>query len=254
MLRPGRSRATSYSSVDRRRRRRAPRPGARSSTPRAPVGRSTRNGGDAARGPLGDANIPGILLNVKNLVDDTAGTLGWSTRRSTRRSSLAASSPPTSTATLARARRATRGKYGAYWMLANAAGMRSAGQGEEGSGAPRTTRRRPSSSGRSASPSASTACSSTSCRRARVGCGGASYQRVHASAGTAANIDAKMLALSRLPRATSRSSEQEPWRRGRRRPTSSERRAPIAARGRKAVPDAELRAPSPAAAPTSHCG
>ena len=86
------------------------------------VGWSTLNGGDAAEA-AGYANIPGILLNIKNLVDDTAGTLGWSD--ASKYAPLIVNGVLTA-GLLGKLDFLSPGdalKYGAYWLLANAAGM-----------------------------------------------------------------------------------------------------------------------------------
>ena len=86
------------------------------------VGWSTLNGGDAAEA-AGYANIPGILLNIKNLVDDTAGTLGWSD--ASKYAPLIVNGVLTAglLGKLDFLSAADALKYSAYWLLANGAGM-----------------------------------------------------------------------------------------------------------------------------------
>ena len=86
------------------------------------VGWSTLNGGDAAEA-AGYANIPGILLSVKNLVDDTSGKLGWSD--ASKYAPLAVSGLLTAglLGKLDFLSAADALKYSAYWLLANGAGM-----------------------------------------------------------------------------------------------------------------------------------
>ena len=86
------------------------------------AGYSVLNGGDAAEA-AGYANIPGILLNIKNLVDGTTDSLGWSAQA--KFLPLAVSGVLTA-GLLGKLDFLSPGdalKYGAYWLLANAAGM-----------------------------------------------------------------------------------------------------------------------------------
>ena len=86
------------------------------------AGYSVLNGGDAAEA-AGYANIPGILLSVKNLVDDTSGKLGWSD--ASKYAPLAVSGLLTAglLGKLDFLSAADALKYSAYWLLANGAGM-----------------------------------------------------------------------------------------------------------------------------------
>ena len=86
------------------------------------VGWSTLNGGDAAEA-AGYGNIPGLLLGLKNLVDNTAGKLGWSD--ASKYAPLAVSGLLTA-ALLGKLDFLSSGDaltYSAYWLLANGAGM-----------------------------------------------------------------------------------------------------------------------------------
>ena len=86
------------------------------------VGWSTLNGGDAAEA-AGYGNIPGLLLGLKNLVDGTTDSLGWSAQA--KFLPLAVSGVLTA-GLLGKLDFLSPGdalKYGAYWLLANAAGM-----------------------------------------------------------------------------------------------------------------------------------
>jgi hypothetical protein len=86
------------------------------------AGYSVLNGGDAAEA-AGYANIPGLLLSVKNLVDDTSGKLGWSD--ASKYAPLAVSGLLTAglLGKLDFLSAADALKYSAYWLLANGAGM-----------------------------------------------------------------------------------------------------------------------------------
>jgi hypothetical protein len=86
------------------------------------AGYSVLNGGDAAEA-AGYANIPGLLLSVKNLVDDTSGKLGWSD--ASKYAPLAVSGVLTAglLGKLDFLSAADALKYSAYWLLANGAGM-----------------------------------------------------------------------------------------------------------------------------------
>ena len=86
------------------------------------AGYSVLNGGDAAEA-AGYANIPGILLSVKNLVDDTSGKLGWSD--ASKYAPLIVNGVLTA-GLLGKLDFLSAGdalKYGSYWLLANAAGL-----------------------------------------------------------------------------------------------------------------------------------
>ena len=86
------------------------------------VGWSTLNGGDAAEA-AGYGNIPGLLLGLKNLVDGTTDSLGWSAQA--KFLPLAVSGVLTA-GLLGKVDFLSAGdalKYSAYWLLANAAGL-----------------------------------------------------------------------------------------------------------------------------------
>ena len=86
------------------------------------VGWSTLNGGDAAEA-AGYGNIPGLLLGLKNLVDGTTDSLGWSAQA--KFLPLAVSGVLTAglLGKLDFLSAADALKYSAYWLLANGAGM-----------------------------------------------------------------------------------------------------------------------------------
>ena len=86
------------------------------------VGWSTLNGGDAAEA-AGYGNIPGLLLGLKNLVDGTTDSLGWSAQA--KFLPLAVSGVLTA-GLLGKLDFLSSGDaltYSAYWLLANGAGM-----------------------------------------------------------------------------------------------------------------------------------
>ena len=86
------------------------------------AGYQVLNGGDAAEAAA-YANIPGLLLGFKNLVDNTAGKLGWSD--ASKYAPLAVSGALTAAllGKLDFVSSADALKYSAYWLLGNAAGM-----------------------------------------------------------------------------------------------------------------------------------
>ena len=86
------------------------------------AGYQVLNGGDAAEAAA-YANIPGLLLGFKNLVDNTAGKLGWSD--ASKYAPLAVSGALTAAllGKLDFVSSADALKYSAYWLLANAAGL-----------------------------------------------------------------------------------------------------------------------------------